>query len=348
MAVLDIFNNNAFSTASMIAALENTEFQPTRLADLNIFKSNPIRTESVGVEMRDNGSFKLIQTTPRGAPLIQATQGKRRVRSFQTTRIGQGDRILASELAFVRQFGDEQAVMEVQKEIGRRWNGPGGLIGNVDLTLENMRLGAIQGKFIDADGSTIEDWVTAFDAPGSTPTTIQNITFDFSTLVDGKLREKLVKLRRDIMRTSDGVGTNQTKIHAMVGDDFFDELGKNQEIREFYGHHVKSGAKVAGNDAFDTIEYAGFTFENYRGTDDNATVAIDVDKGHMFPTNTNGAFEHVKAPGESFADQGTTGKDYYSLLTPDRDHDRYVDMEIITYPLFICMRPKMLRSLELV
>lgn len=345
MAILDIFNNEAFSTTSLIAALENSEFQPERLGQLNLFTSNPVRTDSVAVEIRDNGSLGLIKTSQRGSPLQQGSDVKRRMRSFGTHRIGKGDRIMASELAFVRQFAEETAVVHVQSEIARRWNGPTGLISQVNLTLENMRLGAIQGKMLDSDGTVLEDWVTAFDAPGSTPTTIETITFDFAALQDGQLREKLIKLKRSIARSSDGVWTASTKLHVLVGDDFFDKLAKNPEIRDYYANRIDKKSYVEGYDAWSTLEYEGFVFENYRGTDDESTVAIETNTGHCFPTNTRGAFEHVKAPGESFADLGQLGKDLYTQLTPDlTGHDRYIDMEVITYPLFVCTRPKMLKK----
>lgn len=349
MAILDIFNGDAFRTTTLIAALENSEYVPSRLGQIGLFTSTPIRTESISIEMRQNNTLKLIPTSQRGAPVVQTTQGKRRMRSFGTTRIGAGDRVMASELAFVRQFGEEQAVQQVQAEVARRWTGPTGLINTVDLTLEHMRLGAIKGQMIDADGSVIEDWVTAFDAPGSTPSVIPTITFDFTTLANGELREKLVKLKRDIARNSDGVWTAQTKIHVLCGDNFFDKLAQNAEVREHYKNRVNAALVVEGYDAFDTIEFHGWIFENYRGTDDESTVAIGVDEAHAFPVNTAGAFLHAKAPGESFEDLGMLGKDLYPLITPDlTGHNRYVDLEVLAYPLFVTTRPKMLRRFELV
>jgi len=348
MRILDIFNNNAFSHSSMVAALENFEYVPNRLGSMGIFTPESIRTDNISIEVRDNNSLKLIPTSVRGAPLGQGRVEKRRMRRFDTYRIGKGDRIMASELAFVRQFGEADAVKQVQQEVARRWTGPTGLINEVELTLEHMRLGAIQGKMIDADGSVLEDWVTAFDKSGAPATTIPVDQFDLANLKDGELREKLVKIRREMARNSDGVWTPQTKMHVMVGDDFFDALARNPEIRDYYANRVDAKSWVPEYDAFGAIEYAGVVFENYRGTDDQSTVAIATDEGHAFPTNTNGAFMHVKAAGESFADLGTTGKDFYSLITTDEKHDRFVDLELITYPLFVCTRPKMLRKFELV
>jgi hypothetical protein len=52
--------------------------------------------------------------------------------------------------------------MQVQAEVARRLAGPTGLIANVRYTWENMRLGAVQGLLVDADGSTLYNWFDEF------------------------------------------------------------------------------------------------------------------------------------------------------------------------------------------
>lgn len=348
MALIDIFNNDAFHHTVLNDTLENSEHVPSRLGQIGIFTKRPIRGTSVAFEVKDNKSLGLIQTTPRGAPVEQVSHGKRRLRSFETVRVGLGDRINASEIQFVRQMGEEQAVKTLQAEIAQRWDGLEGIRPRIELTLENMRLNAIMGKMVDADGSVIEDWVKAFDKQGATATTVRLETFDFATLKDGALREKLNKLGRKIARESDGVWTPQSKFHSLVGDDFFDALGKNEEVRQYYTRNGLADKVVDGNEAFSTISIYGWTFENYRGTDDQTTVSIETDEGHCFPTNTRGAFQQILSPAEGFDDLGTMGRDMYSYLEPDKSvKASYVDLEMMTYPLFVCARPKMLTKFKL-
>lgn len=359
MSILDVFNNDAFTSVSMIEAMENTEFLPQRLESLNIFTKRPIRDLKFGIEMRNNGSLGIVQTTPRGAPLPQAKHGSRNMRYFETARVGKADRLNASEIQFLRQFGTEDQVVQMQQELAMRIGGGNtgahGLQGDLSLTMENMRLGAVQGKFMDADGTVLEDWVTAFDAPGAPATTIPTVNFDFAALADGELRQKLTKLYRDIARNSDGVWTVNTKIHVLVGDDFFDKLLKNPEIRELNKNSLTNAMWVdtmtnnspsmqSGFDPWQSISYCGFVFENYRGTDDNTTLKIEANVGHAFPTNTNGAFQQILSPGESFDDIGTLGREWYPDIIHDEKRNRYVDIELVTYPAFVCTRPKLLRK----
>ena len=65
MATFDIFNSNAFTTTSLLAAIEKVPFKPSYLGSLGIFVDRPLRTEWAWVEERD-GTLNVIQTTPRG------------------------------------------------------------------------------------------------------------------------------------------------------------------------------------------------------------------------------------------------------------------------------------------
>ncbi len=161
MPTLDVFNSDAFTMQSMLQAIESVEYQPQRLGEMGIFTPNPVRTALVSIESRD-GVLGLIKTSERGAPLDQREKEDRKIRDFRTRRIAKGDRILASELANIREFGSESEVIAVQNEVARRLSGPAGLMSDVELTLENMRLGAVQGIVLDADASTIYNWFTEF------------------------------------------------------------------------------------------------------------------------------------------------------------------------------------------
>jgi len=356
MAVLDIFDNDAFSTVEMMQAIERKEFQPTGLG--MFFTDKSIRGLDFAIETQGS-TLKLIQTSRRGAPLEQQTGSKRNLRKFTTARLGAGDRITAAELDFVRAFGEEEAVKTLAQELSDRWGGNGrsGLINNIDLTFEHMYLGALQGKFVDADGSVLVDWAAEL-GDTSNPTggsyTIPIEIFDFSTLNNGLLREKLTNLSRTIARTSEGAWNPNVRFVALAGDDFFDEMMKNDEIRETYRYVVGNNLQVPTEDvgaqfgdAYGTISYRGLTVVNYKGTDDNSTVSIADDEAALFPTGIPDNFQHIMSHGESFADLGTSGSKYYPLQTRDMHHDRWVDIEMLSYPAMMCKFPRLLRTLKL-
>lgn len=337
MAILDVFNNDAFSMTSMLGTIEKMDYRPGRLGDLGIFTSNPVRTESVAIEQRD-GTLSLIQTSQRGAPLEQRSTEKRVMRDFRTTRLAKGDRITASELAFIRGFGEEQAVMAVQAEVARRLNGPMGIMSDLELTLENMRLGAIQGIVQDADNSTLYDWYTEMGVSQQT-----EVAFNFAAAAEGDIRTTLTTMVRTMVRASKGLIGPGAGIHALCGDDFYDALVSHPEIRQLYLNRDRS-KEVEGAGAFETFTYGGVTFENYRGTDDNSTVAIAATEAKFFPVGAPGMFLEVWSPGEAFEHVGQMGQRAYPMIVRDEKRDMYADIEVYSYPLHVCTRPEVLMS----
>jgi hypothetical protein len=338
MATLDIFKQDAFKLQSMLQAIDAVDYRPQRLGDMGIFTPNPVRTEVVSIEKRA-GTLALIQTSPRGAPLGQRNTEKRDIRDFRTVRIAESDRIMASELASIRAFGTESELMQVQAEVARRLMGPVGLESKVELTLENMRLGAIHGVVKDADGSTIYDW---FDELGVTQATEIDFDLDNASPASGAVRKKCSEVVRAMMKAAKGVWTPATRVHALCGDAFWDDLTAHSEVRQTY-LNTQEASDLRNGNAYEIFNYGGITWENYRGTDDGSTVAVHTDKARFFPVNAPGAFLEVFSPGEQFAHIGQLGQRLYPLIVPDRDRDMYADIESYSYPLHVCTRPLMLQ-----
>lgn len=48
------------------------------------------------------------------------------------------------------------------------------------------------------------------------------------------------------------------------------------------------------------------------------------------------------SPGEAFSMVNTPGQPFYAMVIPDDERDMYADVEVYSYPLFICQRPGML------
>lgn len=338
MATLDIFKQDAFKLTSMLQAIRETDYLPGRLGGMGIFTPNPVRTETVAIEKLGE-TLALIQTSQRGAPLDQRKTEKRNIRDFRTVRIAEADRIMASELAGIRAFGTESELMQVQAEIARRLSGPAGLENKVELTLENMRLGAIQGIVLDADGSTIYDWFDEFDV--TQPAEI-DFDLDNASPASGVVRKKCNEVVRAMMKAAKGVWTTSTRVYALCGDAFWDDLTAHTEVRQTY-LNTQQASELRNGNAYETFNYGGIAWENYRGTDDGATVGIPTDKAKFFPVNAPGAFLEVFSPGERFEHIGQLGERIYPMIVPDRDRDMWADIEVYNYPLHICTRPQMLQ-----
>jgi hypothetical protein len=338
---MDIFRDDAFSLVQMTEGLDRVEFQPSFLGSLGIFTPEPIRTTSFTMEERD-GTLALVPTTERGTPIIEGGRDRRKLRTFETVRIAKGTTIHAAEIQGVRPFGSETELLTAQQLVAERLTGPVGLLNDVELTFEHMRLGALKGEVLDADGSTIINWYDAFNL---TPPADIDFALDDDTT---DIRKKCADLVRDMARKSKGAFTPGTTIHALVGDEFYDSLIQHPTVRETYMNYAAAAdlrtslVTTGASGTFGAFPYAGIVFHNYRGTDDGTRVSVASNDAHFFPIGARNVFSHVQAPGEFFDFVNTPGRRLYSMLITDRDRNAWVRPEVYSYPLFVCKRPDLL------
>lgn len=338
MAHMNVFSSDAFSLASLTAAVEKVPHLPSLLGDMGLFTPMPVRTDVVSMEERD-GVIGLVATTPRGAPLPQRSTEKRKLRDARTVRIAKGDRITAAEVQNIRAFGQESEFVQVQAEVMRRLVGPAGIMRDIELTWEYMRLGAVQGILTDADGSTLYNW---FDFWGVTQPDEIDFDLDDASPESGEVRKSCATVVRAMQRAAKGAWLPSTRAVGIAGDGFWDDLIAHPEVRETYLNQQEA-ASLRGTTAWERLSYGGIEFINYRGTDDNSTVAVGTDKCKFFPAGAPGVFQVAFAPGEDIEMANTLGREQYALVVPDRDRNFFVDVEMYSYPLFYCTRPLMLQ-----
>lgn len=331
MITLDIFNNDAFSVISMLEPVNKMPTEPGFLGSLGIFDVESVSTDTVGVTMK-NGRLDLIPTTLRGAPIEMAAPRDKNIRDFRIPRLAKGDQIFAHQLAnLVADVGGE--VETVARVLAEKQQN---LKQDLEYTREFHRLGALQGILLDADGTTeIYDY---YDEWGiSQPA---EIDMNLPTAADGDLRESMVDIKRQLVRAAGGVGVR--RVIGLAGDNYWDELIKNPEVRATY-LGWSAASELRGNDSgpFETFRYGGIDWINYQGSDDNDTIAIDVDDALIFPV-ARGLFSQVNGPGETFETINRPGRDVYPLVVRDLQRNQWVQPEIYAYPLYLNRRPDLI------
>lgn len=334
MATLDIFNNKAFEMTALTDMVNKMPYVPNYLQSLNLAPTQGTRTETVAIEKKE-GKLALIQSSMRGEPLVQGTPTKRDIRDFRTIRLAKGDTITASEIQGIRAYGSETELKQVQGEVAER---TAQLIQDMNLTMENMLLGMVQGIVVDADDTVINNW---YDEWGITQAT--EVTWDFSAGTLKTFRQYVIDLKRRMRINAQGLSWGGG-ITALCGDTFFDNLTTHPELEKTYLNYLAAAELRNGTieEPYSSFNFAGVNFVNYRGTDDGTTVALTAGEAKFFPTGARGLFFDKRAPGESFSAVNQKGKALYSLVVRDRDRDMWVKPEIYSYPLFGCLRPEML------
>jgi hypothetical protein len=234
--------------------------------------------------------------------------------------------------------------MVVQREIAARQQV---IVNRFDLTYERMRLGAAQGLVLDADGSILYNWFDEFEIVQAT-----EIDFDLdnATPASGALVKKCTQVRRQMMVASKGAFTMGTRIHALVGDAFWDDLVAHAEVRASYlNWQAATSLRGEIQGPFQSFVWGGITWENYRGTDDGTTVSVHTDKAVFFPVDAVDAFGMCYSPGEWFGAVNQPGRDLYARTVIDPtangniQNAAWVRFEVMSYPMFMCLRPEMLQ-----
>lgn len=337
--VMNVFRQDPFSGVALTDQVNKVPYVPQMLGQLGIFEDLPIRTTALEIDERD-GALTLIGTTPRGAPLKQRVNDNRKARYFRAPRIGIEDTIRSDQLQNIRSDDQGMLFKTLAEEVARRLTGPTGLTMHRELTLEYHRLGAVQGILLDADGTEINNWFDEFEI---TPTA--EWVFNLAANTPGTLRPLCNNIVRTMKRKSGGAFIdNYTEVHALAGDSFFDKFVTHTDVVSTYANW-NAAVALRQNSAFADFEFGDITWHNYRGTDDNSTVAIAPNKAAFFPVKAPGVFKVAWAPGEGFQDVNELGKPMYVNREIDpRESPSWVRYELLSYPLHVCTRPEMLAA----
>lgn len=331
--MLNIFASDAFSVVSLTRAIQGVPFVPQLLGQLNIFEPQPVATDTVAIEKLGN-TLGLVQTSPRGSPPSRIAEDKRTVRNVATVRLATSERIYATQVNGVRAFGQSDAVETMQTYAMRRM---ARLRQNIEATMENLRLGAIKGVVLDADGSTIQDWFSFWGI--SAPSDINFALTTSGTDVNGKCTEVI----RTMQANSDGAFLPSTRILGLCGNNFWDSLIAHDNVEKWFLNRPAADTRLNGT-AYQAFEFGGITFVNYRGTDDGTTIAgIATAECRFVPVGAADCFQMAYSPmSESEYFVNTMGLEAYSIQVPDRDRGFWTDLEVYSYPLPIVTRPRML------
>lgn len=339
--IFDVLNDDSFSLNSMTESFLNRDHVPGRAGALAFAGvGRGLMTTTAQIEVRDD-TLTLIQSQPRGAPAAREGRRKRRLLPLSVPHFPLDDTIKAEEVRNVRQMGMADAVLTVQALMNQQLD----IMSQAhDLTLENLRLGALLGIIYDADGTVLTNTFTAF---GVTAETAVSFELDVSTT---DVRGLCQDIRRTMVRNAKTQAATAGRIHAFCGDDFFDALISHPNVEQAFAGYAEAAQRLGGDYTWSQFPFGGITFENYRGTDnldgDNNTVdgggvGLDPSECRFFFTGVPGMYAEYYAPGDFLDSIGSVGLPRYARTAVD-PMGRFVDVHTEMNPLPICLRPKTL------
>ena len=327
------FQNPGFSMASLTAAINLLPNRYGRLEQLDIFPARPVRTRQIIVE-EYAGRLNLLPTRAPGSPGTVGERGQRHLRSFVIPHIPHDDVVLPEEVQGIRAFGSETEMEAVSGVMARHLET---MRNKHAITLEHLRMGALKGQILDADGSTLYDLYSEFGIPQT------SINFDLANAgsdIKGHCYDVLAEIEDNLK------GEFMTDVHVLCSPQFFRALTGHKAVKEAYTQWQQGVILI--NDVRAGFTFSGITFEEYRGqaSDINGTVRKFIAPGeaHAFPLGTVDTFATYFAPADFNETVNTLGQPLYAKQDA-RKFDRGTDLHTQSNPLPMCHRPGVLVKL---
>ncbi|WP_299558711.1 major capsid protein [uncultured Sulfitobacter sp.] len=338
MAHIDIFRNDAFRAIELSEAVRDVPNMWGEIGEMGIFVPKPIRGVAFSIELQ-NGHLQLVQSSTRGTPVPGQQRGKRKLKKFETARFALKSKITADDIDGIRAFGSETELKQVATEVADRQEE---LRGSTDVTREYLRAGALQGMVLDADGSELLDLHDEFGI------TRKSVDFVFGTAttdigVKAKEVERHIKLnlRGDV---SSGIG-------CLMHPEYADKLESHPDFKERYKHYQnENGGDPLRDPTSKGFLFKGIWWKEYLAEagvpqEDGTVVTrsfIPAAKAQFFPMGTRQTFRQFNGSPDYMGMTNMPGQEFYSKIHPDRQEDRFVDVEVMMQTMPICMRPAVL------
>jgi hypothetical protein len=342
---LDVFrNNDAFAVAALQRVARNVPFIPTMLGQMALFDPKPLIGTEFVIIYEEDGNVRIIPFTERGSPDVQQARDDGRFFALKAKRVAKMDTLRASELLNVANMALPMDVRtrNAATVLASRTEK---LKSDLEATKEFHRLAAIQGKLLDADGTTVvEDY---FDTFGVTPPTL--VTVNFSALTEDEtqmyFQETFVQPMQLALKNRWIMG--RTYIAALVGDGFWGKLMRNPAIRGIWKRQEEGRAlamamnPLARTNNWTELDFGGIRFIHYRGST-AGDIGIASNAAHFFPVNAPDVFNVYWAPGETLPQVAQEGQPEYLMIQPDvrSEMPSHVDVFLRSYPLYACIFPK--------
>ena len=326
MATLDIFNDDAFSVNQLSQTITDIPRVPTQLGDEGLFNEYGIATTTMMIE-RQGSSIKLVPTAPRGGVREPVSLGGRKLIPVAANHLPQSGSVLADEVQGIRAFGSETEVDSVQRLVQRKLTA---MKNNIDLTLENHRIGALKGQVLDADGSKLLD---IYDLFGMTQVTQFFDVASAASATDPK--QQSIKLKRAIQAALGGRSFRRVRVKASEG--FFDKLVGHDKMKKAWDLW-NSGAFARQDQSEGDFEFAGVVYQVYAGGT-SAGDFIPDGLAYAYPEGVPNMFQTAYAPADYIETANSNGAPYYAKQERMK-FDRGVELESQSNPINLNTLPE--------
>ena len=299
---------------------------PSRLLADPMWRDKNLTTTAVMVEFV-GGRVALIPTRDRADAPNQKAFGKDSiVRTFRVPHLSLQTTIRADQFQDVRKAGTADALLSnaevVSDEIAEHRN-------SHDATIEHLMLGAVKGKIVDADGTTvIYDLFSEFGITEPETTMQFGGTGDLGLVIEQTLRAMKKALKGDVT----------SGCTVLCSPEFFDALVSHKSTKEAWMRYQDN--ILARENTNGKFAWKGMNFEIYDYSI-GATPMIEAGHAHAYLTGMRNGFVRYNAPGNMMTEANKMARAFY-IDVENLEHKRGVSIYTEGNPLPMCLRPQTL------
>lgn len=325
----DLWTEDVFGIRRMQEAVEKLEPVPMQISSMGLFESKPLDTDQFSIDIK-NGIVTLVPFTERHAVPQEATLGKDESVPFKTGAFLQHRQMWKDEILRFRALGTVEGKRSIES---RRDEYLKAMMDGYWASIELLRLSCLNGILRDKNGNVLNLWTRfGIAQPAAVP-------LNLTTADNGVLLKAVRGLVRDIIKT---VKAPVRGIHAICGEEFFEELIANPEVRKSYNDQQNLKVHREGPaPVFGSFHWGGIDWEESKGWVGEYKF-VDDDKARIFPKGVPGMYRDHWAPAPTNPNE--LGRPYYSRAAEDPLHRKWIDMEVDSYPMPVCTRIEALRT----
>jgi hypothetical protein len=323
--MLDVFKSDAFHYTKLTAAINRIPYVPTRLAAKRVFEEAGVPTLTVAIELQD-GRLTLVPNAARGSGGPAKNLERRKIIDLRGTHLPQRVAVMADEVIGLRAFGTEQDTVTAMALLNQK---AAVATRDLDLTHEWHRAGALQGKVLDADGTTVLYDLYAIFGVAQT-----KFSFDLDN-DNTDVREKCVQYLRLVENKLGGVMMSGMDLEC--SEEFMDALVGHPQVKETFKYRE---GEMLRRDVRDGFNFGGINFAEYRGSV-NGTRFVPANLALPVPRGVPDLFKTWFMPAPYMDAVGQPGLPRY-MKPRIMDYDVGIEYEVQSNPLHICTRPEAL------
>lgn len=334
MPAPNVHTGDPFSLESLTAAVNAEPGRPGQISASGLFTEDSVTTTMVSIERR-NGVIGLVEPTTRGAAGETTGDDDRNKIAINIPHYQRDDAILADEVQNVREFGTESSLETITSRVNRKAQRHA---GDLTMTLEHQRCGAIKGIVTSKSGGVLIDLYSAFGI--AVPAAVSLELDVEATDVGGLWQDVVYSIEDSLDQTYGG-------IHVFTGRDFHKALWRHKSVRDTF---LYGNGAVLRQDVPDVFDFGGATWERYKtgakATADLGAPYIAANEARVTIKGVDGLYVTNFAPADYNETVNTPGLPMYSRAI-ERLNGKGYDLEVQMNAMSFCTRPETLRKLTL-